>query len=244
MIQRQIVLLLAIISVFVLAASGSQAAATGNLRASVAPPSGNKDKNSHERNERLRRLVECDSRCSQPNATGIPIPDYYNIAAAVVYYTTWPDQNPYGTVPNCWDTSQVTDMSYGFFDQDFNERIDCWDTSNVVTMQGMFQDVPSFNQPLNTWNVSKVTDMSRYVLHIRQCLWHFAAASDCGRNSNSHPTTLFSKFSMFHYASNFNQPLDKWDVSSVQNTSSMFSGTSFNQPLNTWNVSKVTDMSG
>jgi surface protein len=166
MIQRQIILLLAIISVFVLAATGSQAAATGNLRASVAPPSGNKDKNSHERNERLRRLVECDSRCSQPNATGIPIPDYYNIAAAVVYYTTWPDQNPYGTVPNCWDTSQVTDMSYGFFDQDFNERIDCWDTSNVVTMQGMFQDVPSFNQPLNTWNVSKVTDMSRYVLHM------------------------------------------------------------------------------
>ena len=47
---------------------------------------------------------------------------------------------------------------------------------------------------------------------------------------------------MFDEATNFNQPLDKWDVSKVTNMSVMFYGaTSFNQPLDNWDVSKVTN---
>ena len=34
-----------------------------------------------------------------------------------------------------------------------------WDTSRVTNMQGLFQGAESFNQPLNKWNVSNVTDM-------------------------------------------------------------------------------------
>ena len=49
---------------------------------------------------------------------------------------------------------------------------------------------------------------------------------------------------MFEEASNFNQPLNDWDVSSVTNMSCMFYGaSSFNQPLNDWDVSSVTNMS-
>ena len=48
---------------------------------------------------------------------------------------------------------------------------------------------------------------------------------------------------MFSEASNFNQPLNAWDVSSVTNMRCMFDGASnFNQPLNEWDVSSVTDM--
>ena len=49
---------------------------------------------------------------------------------------------------------------------------------------------------------------------------------------------------MFKNASSFNQPLEKWDVSKVKNMRSMFAGAgSFNQPLNKWNVSNVENMS-
>jgi hypothetical protein len=48
---------------------------------------------------------------------------------------------------------------------------------------------------------------------------------------------------MFDQASNFNQPLNNWTVSSVENVSFMFSdATRFNQPLNFWNIRSVTDM--
>ena len=48
---------------------------------------------------------------------------------------------------------------------------------------------------------------------------------------------------MFAGANSFNQPLNKWNVSNVDNMWSMFAfARSFNQPLNDWNVSKVTYM--
>jgi hypothetical protein len=45
---------------------------------------------------------------------------------------------------------------------------------------------------------------------------------------------------MFQDTTNFNGPLNGWDVSGVQNFNQMFFGaTSFNQPLNNWDVSLV-----
>jgi surface protein len=42
----------------------------------------------------------------------------------------------------------------------------------------------------------------------------------------------------------FNQDINSWDVSNVMSMSQMFSNSSFNQPINNWIVSGVTDMSG
>ena len=48
---------------------------------------------------------------------------------------------------------------------------------------------------------------------------------------------------MFYQASDFNQPLNEWDVSNVTTMLGMFYGAStFNQDLSGWNVSNVTDM--
>ena len=48
---------------------------------------------------------------------------------------------------------------------------------------------------------------------------------------------------MFFGASSFNQQLNKWDVSNVEDMNAMFAyTTSFNQPLNKWDVSSVTSM--
>jgi surface protein len=51
-------------------------------------------------------------------------------------------------------------------------------------------------------------------------------------------------YRMFYDAKDFNQPLEKWDVSQVTKMTSMFAGAeSFNQPLEKWDVSNVTEMS-
>jgi surface protein len=50
---------------------------------------------------------------------------------------------------------------------------------------------------------------------------------------------------MFQNADSFNQPLDNWETSSVENMSNMFlSADLFNQNLNSWDVSSVTNMAG
>ena len=46
-----------------------------------------------------------------------------------------------------------------FFETDFNQPLNNWNVSNVTNMNWMFHTAESFNQPLNNWNVSNVTDM-------------------------------------------------------------------------------------
>lgn len=83
----------------------------------------------------------------------------------------------------------------------FNQYINDWNTSNVTDMSFVFFNSFCFNQPLNSWNVSKVWNMR----------------------------------SMFNGCSSFNQPLNNWDVSEVEDLSCMFNGCKkFNQDLNSW----------
>ena len=39
----------------------------------------------------------------------------------------------------------------------FNENINSWDTSNVTNMNSMFSAAYDFNQDISKWNVSKVS---------------------------------------------------------------------------------------
>ena len=41
----------------------------------------------------------------------------------------------------------------------FNQPLNNWNVSKVTDMERMFRGATSFNQPLNNWNVSKVTNM-------------------------------------------------------------------------------------
>ena len=49
-------------------------------------------------------------------------------------------------------------MFYGC--SSFNQPLNNWDVSKVTNMSEMFYGCSSFNQPLNNWDVSKVTNMS------------------------------------------------------------------------------------
>ena len=140
-------------------------------------------------------------------------------------------------VPNNWDVSQVTDMSYAFRDKtSFNEDISSWDVSSVTKMYAMFRGASAFNQPLNNWDTSSVKDM-RYVF--------YQASSFNQPLNNWNVSSVTDMQGMFNDASAFNQTLNDWDVSKVTSMRLMFyKASSFNQPVNNWNVASVTNMQG
>jgi len=79
----------------------------------------------------------------------------------------------------------------------------------------MFYKVHEFNQPLKTWNTSKVTDMC----------YMFCGALKFNQPIGSWDTSQVRDMSwMFSCGESFNQDLSKWDVSSVINMTSMFMG--------------------
>ena len=73
-----------------------------------------------------------------------------------------------------------------FNSSSFNQPINNWNVSKVTDMGGLFTN-GSFNRPINNWDVSKVTDMNN----------------------------------MF-YGSSFNQDVGNWNVSAVTNMTQMF----------------------
>jgi surface protein len=136
-------------------------------------------------------------------------------------------------------TSGITDMSDLFSSLDidistFNQKLEHWDVSQVTDMSYMFSLTTSFNQSLNNWDVSRVTNMEGL----------FYGANNFNKPLNNWDVSQVTTMNaMFYTAGSFNQPLNSWDVSNVTDMYVMFYGAdSFNQPLNSWNLSKVTNM--
>ena len=50
-------------------------------------------------------------------------------------------------------------MNASFLSIPFNQPLNNWDVSSVTDMSSMFLYSTSFNQPLNNWDVSSVTSM-------------------------------------------------------------------------------------
>jgi surface protein len=120
--------------------------------------------------------------------------------------------------------------------KNFNEPLNKWNVSKVTNMSSMFSGCIEFNQPLNNWNVSNVNemdDMFKECKKFNQPLneWNVSKVTDM--------------IGMFQDCIEFNESLNDWDVRNVTNMAGMFDGcTKFNKSLNRWDVSKVTNMAG
>jgi surface protein len=116
----------------------------------------------------------------------------------------------------------------------FNQPIGSWNVSNVWNMSYMFNSAVSFNQPIGSWNVSNVFGM--YAM--------FSDAKSFNQPIGSwNMSNVINMNKMFYNATTFNQAIGSWDVSKVTDMYGMFSDAkSFNQPIGSWNVSQVTNM--
>jgi len=120
----------------------------------------------------------------------------------------------------------------------FNQPLDMWNVSKVTNMYEMFRDCRIFNKPLNrldvSWDVSNVTNMANMFSGCSS----FNQPLDMWNVSN-----VRNMYDMFKDCRIFNEPLNGWDVSNVKDMASMFRNCrNFNQPLDMWNVSNVRNM--
>lgn len=134
-----------------------------------------------------------------------------------------------------WDTSRITSLNSIFFQNTrFQQPINVWNTSNVTDMGGMFQQ-SHFNQDLNSWNTSKVTSMALA----------FAESYTNGFNGNISSwdvSNLTNMSQTFYTNQRFNQNIGSWNVSKVTNMNLIFYQSIFNQNIGSWNVSSVQSM--
>ncbi len=117
----------------------------------------------------------------------------------------------------------------------FNQNIDSWDVSKVTNMRSMFHGASIFNQNIGSWDNSNITRMDNM----------FRGADAFNQDIGSWDTSSVTEMdSMFRGAEAFNQNIGSWDTSNVTDMNFMFNyARSFNGDISSWDTSSVTNMS-
>ena len=133
-------------------------------------------------------------------------------------------------------TTRVTDMSFLCYKwTDFNQDISHWDVSQVSDFSWMFGFAETFNADLSAWDLNSAIILSDMFHGTKSFQGDLSSWDVSG-------VTMFN--GMFHN-SNFNQPLNNWNLKNAENTSGMFDDNLyFNQPLDRWDMSQVAYMGG
>jgi surface protein len=141
-----------------------------------------------------------------------------------------------------WDVSSVDNMS-GMFElaTSFNQPIGNWGskTGEVLNMSIMFRNADVFNQDIGTWDVSSVETMASMFFGAND--FNNGGSTSIGDWDVSLVDNMNGMFS----ACPFNQPIGNWGskTGAVTNMSTMFfANTVFNQDLSSWDVSSVQNM--
>ena len=172
-----------------------------------------------------------------------------------------------------WDVSRVSGMYAMFYGAvSFNKDISKWDVSKARNMRQMFYGAESFNVDISKWDVSQVRDMfwmfygaKSFTRTLCGTAW---VKSKAGKttifigSSGSICTTTHKQSALKSRPeltqaiqtclkvspkgdcfTGPNGPIEKWDVSSVDNMREAFrDAKSFNADISKWDVSRVADM--
>ena len=172
-----------------------------------------------------------------------------------------------GTGPNCanWDVGRVEDVFQAFADSQMNSPFSLGNWESLTSMEQMFVQTQGnyfggrdgrvlFNQPIASWDVSRITSM-------RLMFGCIAGANVGGIGAafnqpiNGWDVRAVQDFEGFmgHLGNPgisqnthaFNQPLNQWNTSAATNLTRMFAlARSFNQDISAWNTANVTTVAG
>jgi surface protein len=99
----------------------------------------------------------------------------------------------------------------------FNQSLNTWDVSSVTNMKNMFRGAKLFNQPLNNWNVSLVESM--------EGMFHSADTFNEAMFTLQPGNSVTTLKGMFYHADQFDQNLNHWTVATSVDTSLIFTNT-------------------
>jgi len=112
--------------------------------------------------------------------------------------------------------------------------IDTWNVSNVTDFSYLFAYASDFDADIRAWNTASATDMS----------WMFYQATAFNQDIGSWNTeNVRSLNGMFNSAESFDRDIGDWNVSSAYDMSYMFTQSPFNQDIGGWDMSSVYDVS-
>ena len=167
-----------------------------------------------------------------------------NVDMSSLFFAALAFNSNLGTGTTPWDVSTVTNFSSMFAGAaKFNNgdesdvtlsKINDWsiNTVSAVNMSSMFSSATIFNRNIGSWNVSKVTTFANMFVLARD---FNNGGSPSINNWSINTASPVPMNSMFYQAYSFNQPIENWNVTSVNTMSVMFSlALAFNQPLANW----------
>lgn len=142
--------------------------------------------------------------------------------------------------PELYDVSQVTDMSYMFYNCSGLTSLDLseWDTSKVTSMSNMFKNCSELTNlnisNLNTANVTSMSSMFSYCSHL--------TSLDLSTWNTSN--VVYMNYQFEYCLKITTLDLSTWDTSNVIDMRYMFSNCSglTELDLSNWNLSKLREM--
>lgn len=143
---------------------------------------------------------------------------------------------------NDWDVSNVLIFANAFFSSPlFNAPLGNWDTSSATNMYRMFDGATNFNQDLTYWDLSNVTTTQEMF----ESATNFNGDISEWKLGSLDTTFLMFRLSSFNgdvstkTVTNYKGTYTAWDMSTVTSLSNIFRQCPFNQPLNSWDISSV-----
>lgn len=137
-----------------------------------------------------------------------------------------------------WDVSNVTDMSYLFYESSSTHNLSNWDVSSVENLTYTFAN-SSFNGFVNNWELSSLTDMTSTFYNSR-----LGPNVDISGWDVSNVSTMRRTFQRMYFGGNVGlSDLSNWNVGNVTDMYQMFFGNqSRDLNISSWDVSNVTTM--